>query len=349
MDNIFIRKNTTQLSNVDFDLHECSGFNLDSLNDVLLEFNNKYKRLSNIIHECNIKVQEFNEAGIEQEKIQLLQEGIFTNFKQQFKELFVWFMKRLQAFAKLFNNIFYSLSNTLIFKLKECTSNDPIRIGIEWYRDDDLDMLLDTKMVDEILNSIKFDADKLFFSANYIYSVDEFNRRIKVLENVSKFKKIKMFSSESEWFRSTIACATTCIKIRDVAKSISDSVLSFTSTANSLLASMENYDDNEDISNGMSVLEYTKQYTTVCIRYLEVKEMVLKELFKLAFNNSMKILTIFKKYIDAREADKHISDIKNLSLESESYNYEIDNMFKQSHINENGEIEIYNLTNNGGM
>ena len=63
----------------------------------------------------------------------------------------------------------------------------------------------------------------------------------------------------------------------------------------------------------------------------------------------MKILTIFKKYIDAREADKHISDIKNLSLESESYNYEIDNMFKQSHINENGEIEIYNLTNNGGM
>ena len=337
MDNIFIRKNTTQLSNVNFNLCECSGFTLEKLDDVLLEFNNKYKKLSNIMTECSKKVKEFDEAGIEQEKITLLQEGITINFRQKFRELFVWFIKQLQAFAKLFNNTFSKLSDVIVSKLKQYPSDDPMRIDIEWYRDNDLNILLDTNFVNTILNSI---TNKNHFSIISIdFTNEEIQRIITKLENTAKFKKVKMYSSESEWFRSTIACTSTCIKIRDAAKTISDNILSFTSTTNTVLSE---FDDDED-----EFLPMIQTYIEYCIKYLKAKELALKELFKLAFNNSIKVLTILKKYVDAKDAEKHLTDIQQLSLES--YSYEIDNMFKQSHINEYGEIELYNLTNNGGI
>jgi len=337
VDNIFIRQNTTQLSNVNYNLCECSGFTLEKLDDVLLEFNNKYKRLSNIVNECNNKIREFNEAGIEQDKITLLQEGIAINLKQRFRELFIWFIKQLQAFAKLFNNTFSKLSDVIVGKLRNFASNDPIRIDIEWYRDDDLNILLDTNTVNIILNSIT--NENHFSNISIKFSNEEFQRITTKLENISKFKKVKMYSSESEWFRSTIACASTCIKIRDAAKTISDNILEFTSITNTVLSE---FNDDED-----RLLPIIQAYIEYCIRYLKVKELVLKELFKLAFNNSMKVLTVLKKYVDAKDAEKHLTDIQQLSLES--YSYEIDNMFKQSHINEYGEIELYNLTNNGGI
>ena len=350
-DNIFIRKNTTQLSNVDFNLHECSGFTLEKLDDVMLEFSNRCNKLSNIIENCNKKVQEFHEADIEQDKINILQEGIITNFKQKFRELYIWFVKQLQAFAKLFSNSFSRLSEIIVSKLKGYSSTDPIRVEIEWYRDSDLKILLNTDIINDIFNSINIcntsdgiprDVDSTIHRDNIIHDV---KLLIKMINNTSKFKKIKMYSSESEWFRSTISCASTCIKIRDTAKMISNNILEFTYKSNQILATLERDDPPNDLQTYN--FDTTEWYINLCLSYLKTQEEALKELFKLAYNNSIKVLTVFKKYIDAKDAEKNLTDIQQLSLES--YSYEIDNMFKQSHINENGELELYNISNTGGL
>lgn len=333
MENVFTRKNTTQLAHVELDLSECNGFTLENGLSYASEYiNNECNNLRRILRETVEKVNEYENSGVEKSKIKELAHGAVSRTWIKIKELYNWFIKQLQAFSKLLSSTASNVANKVMETIKKYRENRAIDIEIIWYNDEDVKELLDNSMIRKCMPYFTKDVDQTLSKAHD--TTKEMENYITKIKYIAQNNKRRMRSSQSRYYRSTIACADTVNQINQCVKNITNLIERYVNKAISTIntfymRSVTDFDRTELITEFKSELQH-------CITLLNSRKDTILLLLKLAYENSNRVNEFLSSKVNQMQSQKS-------TINNEYALYNITNFFNTSHINEYGEVSLSTL------